>query len=94
MGQELKALDGWLTVGPGSFMEREVYVRPEIFELEMSELLPRTWMFVCDIGEVAHPGDFVTTTIGYEPVVILRGADRRASCVLQCLYPSGLHGAH
>ena len=56
-------------------MERGVYVRPEVFELEVTDLFPRTWMFVCDTSEVAKPGDFVTTTIGHEPVVVLRDGD-------------------
>jgi Rieske 2Fe-2S family protein len=51
---------------------RRLYWDTRVFELEMARVLPDSWLFVCDVAEIASPGDYVTTTIGYEPVVVLR----------------------
>lgn len=64
--------------GPGKLdylSNRQLYWDPRVFELEMARLLPDSWLFVCDVDEIASPGDYVTTTVGYEPVVVLRDHD-------------------
>jgi len=45
---------------------------PLVFETEMHEILPNSWVFVCDLDEVAMPGDYVTGFAGFEPIVVVR----------------------
>ena len=53
-------------------VHRDVYLDPEIFELEMKRIWGRAWIYVGHESQVRKPGDFITTTIGTEPVVMAR----------------------
>jgi choline monooxygenase len=71
-------LDGVeLSVREDSFMDPRGYTSRRFFELEMREVFPRSWVFVGDTGQIPKPGDYFTDTVGYEPVVVVRGADGR-----------------
>lgn len=59
-----------------------VYRSEEVFEAEMERIFSRTWVFVGHESEVAEPGDYKTTTIGRQPVILCRGADDGAVRVL------------
>jgi phenylpropionate dioxygenase-like ring-hydroxylating dioxygenase large terminal subunit len=56
-------------------VHRSVYIDPEIFELEMANIFGRTWVYVGHDSLVPNPGDYVTTRIGKQPVVISRHTD-------------------
>ncbi|MBV9912152.1 MAG: Rieske 2Fe-2S domain-containing protein [Sinobacteraceae bacterium] len=56
-------------------IHRDVYTDPELFELEMERLWRRTWLYVGHDSQVPLPGDFYTTTLAREPVIMLRGTD-------------------
>src|SRR5581483_3479315 len=45
-------------------VHRDVYVDPEVFELEMEHLFPNSWIYVGHASQLAKPGDFITATIG------------------------------
>jgi phenylpropionate dioxygenase-like ring-hydroxylating dioxygenase large terminal subunit len=53
-------------------VHRDVYLDPEIFDLEMERIWGQAWVFVGHDSQVKKPGDFITTTIGKEPVVMVR----------------------
>ena len=56
-------------------VHRDLYVDPELFELELRHLWRNTWVFVGHDSQVPNAGDYYTTQIGREPVIMLRGAD-------------------
>ena len=56
-------------------VHRLVYLDPAVFEAEMARIFGRTWVYVGHESEVAEPGDFKTTTIGRQPVVLVRQPD-------------------
>ena len=53
-------------------VHRDVYVREEIFKLEMERIWGRAWIYVGHESQVKSPGDYLTTTIGLTPVVMVR----------------------
>ena len=61
-------------VEPGR-VHRRVYTDPQIFELEMERIFGRAWIFVGHASQVPDPGDYVTTQIGRQPVIMCRHAD-------------------
>ena len=56
-------------------VHRDVYVSPEIFELEMEQLWRNTWIYVGHDSQVPSPGDFYTTDLARQPVIMIRGTD-------------------
>ncbi len=56
-------------------VHRDLYVDPEIFELEMRHLWPTAWIYVGHDSQVPNPGDFITADIGRQPVILVRDLD-------------------
>jgi phenylpropionate dioxygenase-like ring-hydroxylating dioxygenase large terminal subunit len=56
-------------------VHRDVYIDPEVFELEMERLWQRAWLYVGHDSQVPAAGDYFTTTLAREPVIMLRGQD-------------------
>lgn len=57
------------------FLPRTAYTSPDFYEAEMSGVFPSSWVVAADLAELAEPGDFVATMIGYEPVLIVRDSE-------------------
>jgi phenylpropionate dioxygenase-like ring-hydroxylating dioxygenase large terminal subunit len=51
------------------------YTDARLFELEKKTVFGRSWQFAARIDQLRAPGDFVTTEIAGEPIVIVRGSD-------------------
>jgi phenylpropionate dioxygenase-like ring-hydroxylating dioxygenase large terminal subunit len=56
-------------------VHRDLYIDPEIFELEMAHLFANTWAYVGHDSQVPRQGDFFSTTIGNQPIVMVRHTD-------------------
>jgi benzoate/toluate 1,2-dioxygenase alpha subunit len=54
---------------------RDVYTDQEVFELEMERLFARAWVYVGHTSQIKRPGDYITTEIGGEPVIMVRHSD-------------------
>ncbi len=52
----------------------EVYDQ-ELFDLEMVRVFGRSWVWLGDTEDLEEPGDFITGTIGYQRVVVIRQQD-------------------
>jgi benzoate/toluate 1,2-dioxygenase subunit alpha len=53
-------------------VNRAVYRDPEVFHFEMERIFGRTWLYVGHESQVPKPGDFVTSTLAGQPVVMVR----------------------
>lgn len=56
-------------------VHRRIYVDGTIFDAEMHRIFERTWVFVGHESEIPHPGDYKTTYIGRNPIIMSRGKD-------------------
>lgn len=56
-------------------VHRDVYINQEVFTLEMEHLYANTWVHVGHESQVANPGDYFSTTIGSQPVLMVRHTD-------------------
>lgn len=61
-------------------VHRLVYMDQTIFDEEMKKIFEKVWVFVGHESEVASPGDYKTTTIGNQPIIMAR--DQRGSVQL------------
>ena len=51
------------------------YVDPRIAELERLNVFSKTWQLVARTDQLQKPGQFVATSVGGEPIVLVRGND-------------------
>lgn len=59
----------------GDAVHRDVYLSPELFDLEMERLWRSSWTYVGHDSQVPNAGDFYTVTIAGQPLLMLRGSD-------------------
>ncbi|QNQ90834.1 benzoate 1,2-dioxygenase large subunit [Corynebacterium poyangense] len=53
-------------------VNREIFTDPEIFDLEMKYIFEGNWIFLAHDSQIPNPGDYFTTNIGRQPIVITR----------------------
>jgi len=53
-------------------VHRDLYLDHELFELEMEHLFANTWIYVGHDSQVPKLGDYYATTIGAQPVIMVR----------------------
>jgi Rieske 2Fe-2S family protein len=70
------------TQRPGHALSREFYCDAELFEREVRRLILRHWHCVGHHSQVREPGDFFTTSLCGEPLLIVRGQDREVRALL------------
>lgn len=72
-----RTLDGVaLALGPDNGpMPARAYTSPAFYEAELEHVFPGAWMFVGHEQWIAAPGDYMAETVGFEPVIVVRGLD-------------------
>jgi phenylpropionate dioxygenase-like ring-hydroxylating dioxygenase large terminal subunit len=63
-------------------VHRDVYIDPEVFQLEMERLWSRTWIYVGHTSQVPRAGDFITADIAAQPVIMVRHTDGKVRVLL------------
>jgi hypothetical protein len=56
-------------------VHRDLYLDQELFELEMEHLFANTWIYVGHDSQVPKVGDYYATTIGAQPVLMVRDSE-------------------
>ena len=66
-------------------VDTRIYSDPFVFDEEMRRIYENTWIYVGHVSELENTGDYKTTQIGLNPVILSRAEDGNIHVLLnQC----------
>lgn len=75
-------------------LHRDVFRDQALFELELRHVFESTWVFLGLESELPRPHDFLTTTVGRQPVVVMRARDGTLGAFLNACRHRGATVCH
>ncbi len=73
-GQYMDIDKGWI--------DRRIFAEQSIYEQELYQIFARCWLFLAHDSQIPKPGDFITTHMGEDNVIIVRQKDNTVKAFL------------
>ena len=74
----------------GGIISREIFVNDEIYQQEQERIFARAWLFIGHESLIPNRGDFFTTSMGEESVILTRDASGRVHVFLNTCRHRGM----
>lgn len=59
----------------GALVSRRVFTDPDLYRVELERVFGRSWLFLAHDTQIPRAGDYVTTFMGEDPVLVIRQSD-------------------
>lgn len=92
MAQNHRAVSGpqpWVDVENG-LVSRDIFVDETIYQQEQEQVFARVWLFIGHESQVPKPGDYFTSFMGEESVILTRDAQHRVHVFLNTCTHRGM----
>ena len=89
--QGLAGFSAYLDERPGDGvrrLDRGLYTDPELFALEVERIFEGGWLYLAHDSQLPYPGNFVTLTLGRQPVIVCRDQSGHVGAFINACPPA------